>query len=103
MIAREETDTAAPLEIATLLRFRFALAVPTLISMPDPAVVRRAFAVTAAHAAVPVALALESCVIAFADLLPAEAAAKAVAFRVRSARRTWDVLTVSASVGCVPS
>jgi hypothetical protein len=97
----DEHETAAPLEIATELKLRFAPDVPQDMSMV-PAVAR-VEATSVAHVAVLVAFAEESCVIAFAALLPELAAAKAVALRTRSARSTCAPRAVSASVGWVPS
>lgn len=54
------------------------------------------------HDAVPVATATPE-VMALAALLPLDAAAHAVAFRVRVARSVCEVTAVPGPAGCVPS
>jgi hypothetical protein len=100
---KDEHETAAPLEIAVEFMLTFAPDVPTDMSIKRAP--EKAFAemMRVAHVAVLVAFALESDVIAFADLLAAAAAANAVTPKAKSARSTCAPSAVSASVGCAPS
>ena len=93
-------STSAPLTIETVVMTMFAVEVPT-----DPsktAVVPSDFR-HRNQVAVPVALALVSAVMLFADATPDEAVANAVDPNRSSARSTWVLTAVSAVAGCVPS
>ena len=83
MIVNEETLTGCVATMLVVVRFRSEPDVPTFPStfaVPPEVVMRN-------HVAVPVAFALESCVMAFRVRTPAAAPAAKVALQVSSASR----------------